>query len=321
MFIRTGCKPEETKNESVKAKSLWKDAFSRLKRNKMACTGGIIVVLLITVAVFAPYLAPKDYAEGDFMSNYAAPGPDFPLGADFMGRDVLSRLIYGTRISLIVGFMGALNAFVIGVIYGMTSGFYGGKVDNIMMRIVDIFYAFPGLLLVILLMVVFKSNLFAVSHSNPLIQGLVRIDDALGGLFFIMIGVGFTSWVGMARLARGLTLSAREMEYVQAGRAVGASNARIMFKHVLPNILGPCIVSVTLSIPGYIGTEAFLSFIGLGVTPPTPSWGIMIAEGYSAMQSYPHLALYPGLALAITMLSFNFLGDGLRDALDPRMRQ
>lgn len=305
----------------MKAKSLWGDAFSRLKRNKMACIGGIIVILLIVIAIFAPYLAPKHYAEGDFMSNYARPGPGFPLGADFMGRDVLSRLIYGTRISLIVGLMGALNAFVIGVIYGMTSGFYGGKVDNIMMRIVDIFYAFPGLLLVILLMVVFKSNLFEVSHDNILVQAVVRIDDALGGLFLVMIGVGFTSWVGMARLARGLTLSVREMEYVQAARAVGASNARIMFRHILPNILGPCIVSVTLSIPGYIGTEAFLSFIGLGVTPPTPSWGIMIAEGCSAMQSYPHLALYPGLALAITMLSFNFLGDGLRDALDPRMKQ
>lgn len=320
MLARTRYKQAEAADLQGVSRSLWNDAFRRLIKNRMACVGGIVIIFLVAIAIFAPYIAPRHYAEGDLMSTYAKPGPEYLLGADFMGRDLLSRLIYGTRISLVVGFLGAFNAFVIGVAYGLISGFYGGKVDNIMMRIVDIFYAFPDLLLVILLMVVFRANVFEVSHQSFL-QPLINLDSALGGLLFIMIGVSLNSWVGMARLVRGLTLSNRETEYIQAERAVGASNARIMFRHVLPNILGPCIVSVTLSIPGYISTEAFLSFIGLGVNPPTPSWGMMIAEGYAAMQSYPHLALFPGLALAITMLSFNFLGDGLRDALDPRMKQ
>ncbi len=302
------------------SRSLWTDALQRLVKNKMAIAGGIFIIFLLVIAVFAPYIAPKHYARGNFLHNYAKPGSEYLLGADFMGRDVLSRLIYGTRISLAVGFFGAFVAFIIGVFYGMVSGLLGGKIDNIMMRIVDIFYAFPTLLLIILLMVLFKSNVFQVASNNIIVQTIIRIDEAFGGLLFIMIGVSFTSWVGMARLSRGLTLSIREKEYVKSARAIGGSNIRIIKKYILPNILGPCLVNVTLSIPGFIGTEAFLSFIGLGVNPPTPSWGIMISEGYIAMQSYPHLALYPGLILALTMLSFNFLGDGLRDALDPRMK-
>lgn len=299
--------------------SLWKDAFRRMCKNKMAILGAIIIIILFILAIFAPYIAPYHYTEGNLKDNYAKPGDKYLLGADFMGRDVLSRIIYGTRISLSVGLIGASTAFILGVLYGLISGYYGGKIDNIMMRIVDIMYGFPTLLLIILMMVLFKST-FAITTPGTIAAALSAIDKAFGGLFFIFIGIGFTAWIGMARIARGMALSLREKEFVEAARATGNSNFRIMIKHMLPNLIGPCIVAITLQIPRYITFEAFLSFIGLGVNPPTPSWGMMISEGYKAIRSYPHLALYPGIALAITMLAFNFLGDGLRDALDPRMK-
>lgn len=299
--------------------SLWKDAFRRLLKNKMAVLGGIIVIILLILAIFAPYIAPYHYADGSLINNYAKPGTKYLLGADFMGRDLLSRIIYGTRISLSVGIVGAVTAFIIGVLYGVVSGYYGGKIDNVMMRFVDIMYGFPTLLLIILMMVLFKST-FAVTTPGTFAATLSAIDRAFGGLFFIFIGIGITAWIGMARIARGMALSLREKEFVEAARATGNRNLQIMLKHMLPNLIGPCIVRVTLAIPGYITFEAFLSFIGLGVNPPTPSWGMLISEGYQAMRSYPHLAIYPGLALAITMMAFNFLGDGLRDALDPRMK-
>jgi len=299
--------------------SLWKDAFRRMCKNKMAILGAIIIITLLVLAIFAPYIAPYHYAEGSLKDNYAKPGDKYLLGADFMGRDVLSRIIYGTRISLSVGIIGASTAFILGVLYGLISGYYGGKIDNIMMRIVDIMYGFPTLLLIILMMVLFKST-FAVTTPGTIAGTLSAIDNAFGGLFFIFIGIGVTAWIGMARIARGMALSLREKEFVEAARATGNSNFQIMIKHILPNLIGPCIVAVTLQIPRYITFEAFLSFIGLGVNPPTPSWGMMISEGYKAIRSYPHLALYPGIALAITMMAFNFLGDGLRDALDPRMK-
>jgi len=299
--------------------NLWKDAFRRLLKNKMAVLGGIIIIVLFVLAIFAPYIAPYHYAEGNLIENYAKPGAKYLLGADFMGRDLLSRIIYGTRISLTVGLIGAITAFIIGVLYGVISGYYGGKVDDIMMRFVDIMYGFPTLLLIILMMVLFKSS-FAVTTPGTFAATLSDIDRAFGGLFFIFIGIGVTAWLGMARIARGMALSLREKEFVEAAKATGNSNLQIILKHVTPNLIGPCIVRVTLDIPRYITFEAFLSFIGLGVNPPTPSWGMMISEGYKAIRSYPHLAIYPGLALAIAMMAFNFLGDGLRDALDPRMK-
>jgi len=299
--------------------SLWKDAFRRMYKNKMAVLGTIIIIALLILAIFAPYIAPSHYAEGSLKDNYAKPGDKYLLGADFMGRDVLSRIIYGTRISLSVGIIGALTSFIIGILYGVISGYYGGKVDNIMMRFVDIMYGFPTLLLIILMMVLFKST-FAITTPGTFAGILSEIDKAFGGLFFIFIGIGITAWIGMARIARGMALSLREKEFVEAARATGNSNIQIMMKHILPNLIGPCVVAVTLRIPRFITFEAFLSFIGLGVNPPTPSWGMMISEGYTAIRSNPHLALYPGIALAITMMAFNFLGDGLRDALDPRMK-
>jgi oligopeptide transport system permease protein len=299
--------------------SLWKDAFRRMCKNKMAVLGAIIIIALLILAIFAPYIAPSHYAEGSLKDNYAKPGDKYLLGADFMGRDILSRIIYGTRISLSVGIIGALTSFIIGILYGVISGYYGGKVDNIMMRFVDIMYGFPTLLLIILMMVLFKST-FAITTPGTIAGTLSEIDKAFGGLFFIFIGIGITAWIGMARIARGMALSLREKEFVEAARATGNSNIQIMMKHILPNLIGPCVVAVTLRIPRFITFEAFLSFIGLGVNPPTPSWGMMISEGYTAIRSNPHLALYPGIALAITMMAFNFLGDGLRDALDPRMK-
>ena len=309
---------------SVKpADSLWKDALRRLLRNKPAVVGGTVVLILILIALFAPLIAPYPFAEADFMDTFSPPGGRFLLGADFLGRDMLSRLIYGTRISLTVGALGALFAFTVGVLYGTISGYFGGRLDNVMMRVVDVLYAFPSLLFIILLMVVFKTSFGAgaAATRGPFILAVVALDRALGGMLFILIGISITSWIGIARLARGMALSLRETEYIQAAKALGASHLRTIVRHLAPNLLGPIIVSVVLAVPGFIGTEAFLSFIGVGVDPPTPSWGAMINDGVQAMRSHPHLAIFPGLALAITMLSFAFLGDGLRDALDPRQKQ
>ncbi len=291
-----------------------------LLKNKPAVISAVLLVLLILVAVFAPYLAPQHYAAGDLASNFARPGARFPLGADFLGRDMLSRIIYGTRISLSVAFLGAFFAFAVGLIYGVIAGYRGGRVDAVMMRIVDVLYAFPSLLFIILLMVAFKTGFGGGSIENPFFQAVARFDTRMGGVFLIIVGISLTSWVGMARLTRGMALSLRHSEFIQAAKALGASDLRIVLKHLVPGLVGPLLVQVTLAIPGFIGTEAFLSFIGIGATPPTPSWGTMIAEGFSSMRSHPHLAIYPGLALAVVMLAFNFLGDGLRDAFDPHSR-
>ncbi|MFH1484734.1 MAG: ABC transporter permease [Chloroflexota bacterium] len=301
------------------SRGLWGDALRRLLKNRLAIVGGATVSLFILAAFFAPFVAPKHYDEESFQDNYAPPGGKYVMGADFMGRDVLSRIIYGARVSLTVGIVGATMSMLIGVAYGSIAGYYGGKLDNAMMRFVDLMYAFPTLLLIILIMVYFRS-VAASGQAEGLIKVLRAIDTSMGGLFFIFIGIGVTAWMTMARLVRGMVLSLKEKEFVQAARAVGASEARIIAFHLLPNFVGPVVVAETLNMPTYILYEAFLSFIGLGVNPPTPSWGAMINEGMQGMRSYPHLVLFPGLALALTLLSFNFLGDGLRDALDPKMR-
>lgn len=295
-------------------------ALRRLLRHRAAVVGGIVLILLILVALLAPWLAPHGYAEGDLMANYAPPSARFPLGADFLGRDLLSRLIYGTRISLAVAFAGALVSFGIGLAYGVIAGYYGGRIGSVMMRVVDVLYAFPSLLFIILLMVTFKTGFGGSMLQAPVFRAIADIDQRMGGVFLIILGVSLTSWVGMARLTRGMALALRKSDFIQAAAALGAGDSRIIFRHLVPSLMGPLLVRVTLSVPGFIATEAFLSFIGIGATPPTPSWGIMISEGFKAMRSHPHLAIYPGIALAIVMLAFNFLGDGLRDALDPHSR-
>ena len=295
-------------------------ALRRLLKHKLAVAGAIVLILLVLVAIFAPWLAPQPYDRGDLFANYAKPSARFPLGADFLGRDLLSRLIYGTRISLTVAFSGALVAFLVGLAYGVVSGYYGGRLDAMMMRVVDVLYAFPSLLFIILLMITFKTGFGGARLEGGLFQAIARLDAQMGGVFLIIVGISLTSWVAMARLTRGMALALRNSDFIQAAVALGATDRRILMRHMVPGLVGPLLVRVTLAIPAFIATEAFLSFIGIGATPPTPSWGIMIAEGFEAMRSHPHLALYPGIALAIVMLAFNFLGDGLRDALDPHSR-
>jgi oligopeptide transport system permease protein len=280
--------------------------------------GGVFIVAVFLVAIFAGLLAPYGFADANFDATYAKPGQDFLAGADQLGRDILSRTLYGTRVSLTVGVVGATVSLIIGLIYGLVSGFLGGTADNLMMRLVDFMYGLPNIILVILMQVYFK----AVSRrqATGLAGALVRLDSSMGGLFFIFLVLGAFNWIGMARLARGQVLSVRKKEFVEAARAVGARPGRIIFQHVLPNILGPCIVAETMAIPGYIFFEAFLSFIGLGVNPPTPSWGAMINQGYQGLRSNPHLVIAPSIALTLTVLAFNFFGDGLRDAFDPSLR-
>jgi oligopeptide transport system permease protein len=341
--LAAGTKGEAASTQKVT--NLWADAFSRLLRNRAAVLGGLVVLGLVLLAAFAGQVAPYHYAEGDsaenymvplwitkvfpgHMENYAKIGDKFVLGADYLGRDLLSRIIYGARVSLPVGFMGAFVALVIGLVYGSISGYYGGKIDDIMMRIVDIMYAFPTMLLIILLMAFFKTSFGGVAERGTAAYTFNQINNVVdrllglqgGGMLFIFMGIGITAWMGIARLARGQILSLKEKEFIEASHMIGASDIRIIVRHILPNIIGPILVSVTLAIPGYISTEVFLSFIGLGVDPPTPSWGSMISEGAKGLRSYPNQVAFPAIILAVTMFAFNFLGDGLRDALDPRMR-
>jgi oligopeptide transport system permease protein len=318
-----------------KSDSLWRDAIRRLFRNKAAVLGLVIIGILVLAAVFAPLVAPYDYAQQKLvdnnkvppwmltifpsMQNYAKVSTAYPLGADYVGRDLFSRIVYGARISLTVALIGPLLSLLIGVVFGSISGFAGGSIDNIMMRVVDVLYGFPSLLFIILLMAFFRGSMARPEPGTPVYM-ISALDARMGGMLFIFIGIGLTAWETMARLTRGQVLSVRQKEYIEAARTIGASNIRIMFKHILPNIMGPLIVAETLAIPAYIATEAFLSFIGLGVNPPTPSWGSMISDGAQVVRTYPNQTIFPALALAITMFAFNFLGDGLRDALDPRMR-
>jgi len=305
------------KQRVPKPRSLLHDAMRRLIRNKAAIVGGFLVFSLVVLAIGANWIAPYGYTDGHVRDNYMAANASHLIGCDFMGRDVLSRLIYGARVSLAAAFVGALTSFLIGVIYGLVSGYFGGKTDNGMMRFVDIMFAFPTLLLIILLMVYFKST-FSVIEPGTFRGFLSSLDRSMGGMLFIFIGIGITSWLGMARLIRAMTLSVREKEYMEAARAIGASGPRLIFHHIFPNILGPAIVSQALQIPGFILYEAFLSFIGLGVNPPTPSWGAMLNEGYIGMRSHFNLVLWPAIAISVTLFAFNFLGDGVRDAFDPR---
>ncbi len=313
----------ETTQESVitvrKSRGPLAEAMRQLLKNKLAVVSGIFVIFSILIAIFADMVAPTGFAEGRLIDNYALPGAEYVLGADFMGRDILSRTIYGSRVSLSVAIVAATVSLIVGVVYGIISGFFGGRVDDIMMRIVDFLYGLPLIIIVILLQVFFKAR---VRYGGTGIWGAVlEINAQFGGLFFLFVAMGLLNWLTMARIARGQVLAARQKEYVEAAHATGASNIRIIFRHLLPNVLGPCIVQETLQIPGYILLEAFLSFIGLGVDAPTPSWGIMIQEGYQALRSNPHVIVAPAVALTITVLAFNFLGDGLRDALDPRLRE
>lgn len=316
-----------------KERSLWEEAFIRLVRNKVAVVSAVFIILLVLAAIFANYITKYGYAQQDLLNNNAVPqwmlfilpkGAEnyatitdkFILGADHLGRDLLSRTLYGARVSLGFAFVASFVSLFIGTIYGMISGYVGGVVDDFMMRVVDFLYAFPFLVVVILLQTYFK----ALERRGG--GGFIfTLNDQMGGMFFLFIAIGLIDWIGMARIARGQVLQYKRMEFVEAARAVGANDSRILTKHLLPNIVGPLIVAESLNIPGYIFLEAFLSFIGLGVNPPTPSWGIMISEAVQGLRSYPNQVLVPAIALSLTTLAFNFLGDGMRDALDPRLKE
>jgi oligopeptide transport system permease protein len=277
------------------SRGLWRDAWRRLTRNKLAMGGLVVICLLLLVAVLADLLAPYDPARLFPGQSYAPPSPAHWLGTDDVGRDVLSRLIHGARVSLAVGVFAQVIILCIGVTVGGIAGFFGSRVDNYLMRFTDVFYAFPDLLFVII------------------------ITAALGASFVnILIAIGLVNWTDLARLVRGQLMTLREREFVSAARSLGAPPGRIILQHLLPNAAGPIIVRVTYGVPQAIFTEAVLSFIGLGVRPPMASWGTMIERGNQAIFSAPHMVLFPAMAIALTMLAFNFLGDGLRDALDPQ---
>ncbi len=329
--------PRDASAPIRKERSLWAESWHRLLKNKAAVVSMIYIALLLGSAVFADYVAPYDPAEQDLLANNAIPewmlfllpgnaeayarfSDKFPLSADHLGRDILSRTIHGARVSLSVALVASAVSLVVGTVYGSISGYMGGSLDNVMMRIVDFLYAFPFLIVVILLQAYFKA-LARQSVEGGFAATILNINSAMGGMFFLFIAIGLINWLATARIARGQVLSYKQKEFVEAAHAMGASDTRIMFRHLLPNIIGPLIIAETLAIPGYIFTEAFLSFIGLGVDPPTPSWGIMISEAAQGLRSYPNQILIPAVVLSVTTLAFNFLGDGLRDAFDPRLKE
>ncbi len=273
------------------------DVLIRLGRKRIAMVGLGIVVLMMLAAIFAPWVAPNDPLDQQLQLARQAPSRVFPLGTDNLGRCVLSRLIFGTRVSLSVGFMVVTLRGLIGIPAGLAAGFYGGKVDSIIMRVTDVFIAFPGILLAIAVMAVW----------GP-------------GIFNVMLALAIVGWPQFARLVRGEVLGLKEQEFVEAGRAMGLTDSHLIFKYLLPNILGVVVVYGTLGLAAPIVSEAALSFLGLGTMPPTISWGRMLAEGRRYMRHLPWLATYPGVAITITVLGFNLFGDGLRDVLDPRQR-
>jgi oligopeptide transport system permease protein len=286
---------EQALEKAERGTSLWRDAWHRLGKNKMAIISACILILITLAAFIGPLFLTQSYETQNLELGAIPPGASHWLGTDTLGRDLFVRILYGGRVSMSVGLCATAVALVIGVLYGAISGFLGGKIDILMMRIVDIIFALPFTVFVILLMVFF------------------------GRMFVLLfVAIGAVQWLTMARIVRGQVLSLRHQEFIEAAEALGLSKPRIIFRHMIPNALGPIIVYATLTVPAVMLLEAFLSFLGLGVQPPMSSWGVLIKEGAEVMEEFPWLLIYPGLILAITLFSLNFLGDGLRDALDPR---
>ncbi|MEZ7942784.1 MAG: ABC transporter permease [Halioglobus sp.] len=275
--------------------SLWRDAWLRLRRNRLAVLGLTVLLLFIVIAAATPWIAPYDYAQQDLELGATPPSAAHWLGTDIFGRDLLTQIMFGGRISLAVGFIATAVALLIGVTWGAIAGYMGGRVDTVMMRLVDIIYALPFMIFIILLMVVFGRN-----------------------MLLLFLAIGAVEWLTMARIMRSQVQSLRQQEFVEAAISLGLPTAAIIRRYLIPNALGPIIVYTTLTIPSVMLLEAFLSFLGLGVQPPETSWGLLISYGAESMEEYPWLLLFPGLALTLTLFSLNFLGDGLRDALDVR---
>jgi oligopeptide transport system permease protein len=275
--------------------SLWRDAWQRLRRNRLAVFGLGVLGLFLTIAVLTPWIAPYGYAQQNLDLGASAPSFQHWFGTDIFGRDLLTQIMYGGRISLAVGFIATAVALLIGVTWGAVAGYSGGRVDALMMRLVDILYALPFMIFIVLLMVVFGRN-----------------------MLLLFLAIGAVEWLTMARIMRGQVQTLRQQEFIEAAVSLGLSPFTIIRRHLIPNALGPIIVYTTLTIPSVMLLEAFLSFLGLGIQPPQTSWGLLISHGAETMEEYPWLLFFPGLALTLTLFSLNFLGDGLRDALDVR---
>lgn len=318
MSERTGAIEAGIRLERRQSSGLWRDAFRRLLRNRLAIVGGILVLFLLFIAAFGPLITPWEYYEqhlDEIVANrnrpllpmQQIPGVDHVhyLGTDELGRDLLSRLMDGARISMMVALVVQFVVLVIGIPVGAAAAWFGGRMDSFLMRITDVVYAYPDLLFIILLGVAFRETFFG---------------KALDGLLLVFVAIGLTSWVTMARLVRGQLLSLKETEFVEAARAIGVADRKIVTRHLLPNASGLIIVAVTLGIPFAILAEATLAFIGIGVQAPRASWGSLVADGQAYIRSFPHLVLFPAIAIAVALISFTFLGDGLRDALDPKLK-
>jgi len=281
--------------EAEHGTSLWKDAWIRLRKNKLAVFGLAVLSFFVVIAILTPWIAPYSYETQDLDLGASPPSAEHWLGTDIFGRDLMTQIMYGGRISLAVGFVATAVALLIGVTWGAIAGYAGGKVDAVMMRLVDILYALPFMIFIVLLMVIFGRN-----------------------LLLLFLAIGAVEWLTMARIMRGQVQSLRQQEFVEAAISLGLSPATIIRRHLIPNALGPVIVYTTLTIPSVMLLEAFLSFLGLGVQPPQTSWGLLISYGAETMEEYPWLLIFPGTALTLTLFALNFLGDGLRDALDVR---
>lgn len=309
---------------TVKPRSLWMDAWYRLIRNRAAVIGMVVIVIFSLIAIFAKALAPHNPLETvsgksflppvwiEIGPNGRASDPAYFFGTDNLGRDVLSRTIYGARVSMVVGFMPTFIIIVVGSVIGMLAGYKGGRFDNLLMRFTDVIYAFPDLLFFIIVMVSLRETF---------------IGKLLNGLFLLFSALAIVNWVGFARLVRGQVLSLKEKEFVEAARCIGASDSRIMFRHILPNSLGPIIILAAITIPGLIITEAILGYLGIGMAPTTnpndifiTSWGSLMLDGQVAINTQPWVLLPPAISVSLVVLAFTFLGDGLRDALDPRLQ-
>ncbi|TVR76572.1 MAG: ABC transporter permease [Sphaerobacteraceae bacterium] len=296
----TGAPPNAARSDALRHaarphRTLWRDAFSRLIANRLALFGMIVILAIVFMAVFAPLIAPYDYRDQHLGSTFQSPSSEWWMGTDNVGRDMFSRMIYGARVSMLVGLGAQVIILAIALPIGIIAGYSGGRVDNLLMRLVDVMYAFPQLLFVILIMAMLGR-----------------------GLQNIFLAIGITGWVILARVVRAEFLSLREKDYVVSAHAAGAGSWRIAMKHILPNALTPIIVTITFGVPLAIFTEAALSFVGVGISPPMPSWGGMVGDNQTYINSYWFLSLFPALAIALVMMSFTFFGDGLRDALDPR---
>ena len=304
-------------------RTLGQEALGRLFRNKASVAGMIIIAFFLMLVIFAPQMAPYDPLEFHSGQDFLPPAwvesragksgsPDFLLGTDTLGRDVLSRVIYGARVSMLVGFLPTIIILVLGTTIGMVAGYFGGRVDNYLMRFTDIVYGFPDLLFFIIAIVALRDT---------------WIGELMNGLALLFVALAIINWVGVARIVRGQILSLKEMEFIEAARCIGATNSRIMFRHLLPNSLGPIVVVAAFTIPNMIIAEAILGYLGLGLRPATDlssffvtSWGALLLEGQTAINAQPFMLLAPAVCVALVVLAFTFLGDGLRDALDPQLR-